>query len=290
MYHEKLVEPSAVDCHVTVILAVMLPALAALIKRQYSDHLPGGKHSNVSEQDTRSVDKHNKYPERVFSNVDHMLQTRPNVSTLIMESHITFCLNKTGEWLSNQENCDKLIEESRKNVKKEKLKFKQREQVIKAKQIEKQNEEFRKKEEMERRRIEKLEKETGDMTYYGLWQSEQQVNQKLNEIKSKKEQEEALRVQLRFRKNVFKQKCDDKVYAFSRVVDGKRVQLSVEELKANVLTLITKASDSPSPETPHFLVGKEIEHRFLDDGASKWYTGKVISQVLGFRCMVNDFN
>ena len=119
------------------------------------------------------------------------------------------------------------------------------------------------------------------MSYYGLWQSNEKMETALNKISSRTEKEEALRVQLRFRKNVFKQKCDGNVYAFSKVVDnGDRVFLNVDELKKNVLTLINKATNSPSPEEPHLLVGKSIEQRFLEsDGSSKWYTGKVISQV-----------
>ena len=257
-----------------------MQAFQNLIQRQYGDHLPGGKHTNLNEAETASVDKHNKFPERVFSYVDHILASKPNISTLTMESHVTFSLNKTSEWLAQQKNANEIIKESRKEVRNEKLKFKQREELIRVKRLEKQNEDFRKKEELERKRIEKLERETNDMTYYGLWQSEDQMNTALNKIKSKGEKEEALRVQLRFRKNVFHQKCDEKVYSFSKVVEGKRVMLNVEELKKSVLTLITKASNSPSPDEPHLLVGKNIDHRFIEsDGSSKWYTGKVISQV-----------
>ena len=81
------------------------------------------------------------------------------------------------------------------------------------------------KQQLERRRIEKLEKETTHMLYYGLWQSAAQVHQELSRIKTKKEKEEALKTQLRFRKNVFSQKCDQKpnVFAFSKQENGKRV-------------------------------------------------------------------
>ena len=63
-------------------------------------------------------------------------------------------------------------------------------------------------------------------------------------------------------------------------VEGKRVLLNVDELKRNVLALINKAVSSPSPEQQHLLVGKDIDHRFIEeDGSEKWYTGRVISQV-----------
>ena len=67
-------------------------------------------------------------------------------------------------------------------------------------------------------------------------------------------------------KNVFQQKSETSTYAFSKVVDGKRVMLSVEELKQNVLKLINLAHNVPSPDKSdsHLLVGKIIEHRYLD--------------------------
>ncbi|WAQ95681.1 hypothetical protein MAR_028371, partial [Mya arenaria] len=254
-------------------------AFAILIQRQYGDHLPGGKHEELNEIETASVDKHNKFPERVFSYVDHILSSKPNISTLTMESHVTFSLNKTSAWLSKQDNADEIIKQRRREVHNEKKKFKQREESIRAKRLEKQSEQFRKKEELERKRVDKLEKETNDMTFYGLWQGEGQMNEALGKIKIKTEQEEALRVQLRFRKNIFNKKCDEKVYSFSKLIDNKRVLLSVDELKRNVLTLINKAANFPSPEQTHLLVGKNIDHRFLEeDGREKWYTGRVISQ------------
>ncbi|WAQ99785.1 SPIN3-like protein [Mya arenaria] len=198
-----------------------------------------------------------------------------------MESHVTFSLNKTSAWLSKQDNADEILKQSRREVHNEKKKFKQREESIRAKRLEKQNEQFRKKKNWREKTVDKLEKETNDMTFHGLWQSEGQMNEALGKIKTKTEQ--ALRVQLKFRKNIFNQKCDEKVYSFSKLIDNKRVLLSVDELKKNVLTLINKAANFPSPEQTHLLVGKNIDHRFLEeDGREKWYTGRVISQVPGF--------
>ena len=60
--------------------------------------------------------------------------------------------------------------------------FKQREQFILSKRIEKQQEDFLLKQQVEKRRIERLEKETTDMLYYGLWQSAVQVEEELSKI------------------------------------------------------------------------------------------------------------
>ena len=92
--------------------------------------------------------------------------------------------------------------------------------------------------------------------------------------------------QLKFRKVVLKQKCDDsKVFNISRSVDGKQKRLTIEEIKANLMSLIPAAamdatceSVHGAPETPH-LVGKRINHTFED---GKRYRGRVISVVPGF--------
>lgn len=275
-----LVEPSDIDELVVVILSVVVPALSKLIRRQYGDHLPGGQHEHVNPEDTISVDKHNKYPERVFSYVDHLLSSKPNIKTLAIEAQVAFSLNKTSEWLQSKDNQTEIIEQCRSEVSVERKRFKQRESVILAKRIEKQEEDFRKKQELERKRIERLEKETTDMLYYGLWQTKEQMESELSKISSKTEKEEALKVQLRFRKDVFKQVCDkDNVYAFSKLINGKRVNLSVEELKLNVLCLIEHSYKTPPPEQPHILVGKKVEHKWIEDNIPKWYKGTVISQV-----------
>ena len=75
--YETLVQPSEDDGSVILILSVILPALFKLVKKQYGDHLPGGKLENIDPAKTASVEKHNKYPERVFSYVDHVLASKP---------------------------------------------------------------------------------------------------------------------------------------------------------------------------------------------------------------------
>ncbi|MES9902779.1 MAG: hypothetical protein ABW168_08860 [Sedimenticola sp.] len=152
--------------------------------------------------------------------------------------------------------------------------------------MEKQMDEFRKKVEIERKRVEKMEKETTDMCFYGLWQSSEQVESELIILKSKKEKEEALKAQLRFRKNVFKQKPPSaSTYNFSHLLNGKRINLTVDQLTENVKKLIQKSFENPSSdsasENETILIGKTVKHKYIErDGQDKWYIGKVISQVL----------
>lgn len=109
MVHEALIKKADFKCNVVVILSTLLPTLARLIQHQYEDHLPGGKHCELDVMETSSADKHIKFPEIVLSFVDNILSFRPNVSTLVMESHVTFTLNRTAEWLAHQENVSEII-------------------------------------------------------------------------------------------------------------------------------------------------------------------------------------
>ena len=86
----SLTEQSDFDHHVIVILCIILPALAKLVRHQYDAHLPGGTLETVNEVQSAkaSVDKHNKYPERVIAYADHILTAKPNLTTLALESHI----------------------------------------------------------------------------------------------------------------------------------------------------------------------------------------------------------
>jgi hypothetical protein len=205
-----------------------------------------GDYEFVDDMATRSVENHNKFPERIFSYVDHLLGYKPNISTLALESQITFSLNKTDEWLKgkNEKEVNEMVMECRKEVRKERQRFEEREVTIRKKRLENQQLQFEKKREQEQLRIKKLATDTLETQFYGLWQKAEQVELELNQIETEKEKEEALKAQLRFRKNIFQQKSDyNAVYNFSKVVNGQRVNLTVEEMKSNVLKLVQGACE-----------------------------------------------
>ena len=67
---------------------------------------------------------------------------------------------------------------------------------------------------------------------------------------------------------------------------GKYVKLTVDMLKQNVIkliqeTLTVQTHEHEIPDIP-LLVGKRIEHKFLEGDSVKVYQGKVISVVPGF--------
>ena len=278
----------------TEILLPMLQSLFLsmhqLLGRMVVDHLPGGKYSEPSDElisETRSAMRHNKLPEFVFGQLDQLLRYRPNATLLTNEAYLMYSHNKTRKWLADlpKDEKEKLIEESRKEGKVIRRQFKVRLSEIEAKRLDIQNQRRRQMEERERKRLKNLETFTADVCFYGLWQSAQQIEEGLENLNTETEKRNALQSQLRFRKNVLKQKHDDKhVYNFSRKNEqGKYIKLSIEQLQNNVLSLIQETLSEPTVErattTVPLLVGKDIDHTFAD---GQTYRGTVISMVPGF--------
>ena len=127
-WYEDLVTPSKYDDDCASLLSVMLPALAKLAGNRFQDHLPGGIYSDPSKefkQQTKSVPVHNKLCETVFARADFLLQNKPNVSTIALESYIMFSFNKTSEWLDGKEKSEqqRILADSYRKVKSTQEKF-----------------------------------------------------------------------------------------------------------------------------------------------------------------------
>ncbi|KAJ8308920.1 hypothetical protein KUTeg_013794 [Tegillarca granosa] len=97
---------------------------------------------------------------------------------------------------------------------------------------------FEEKQRKEQRKVERLEGFTSGIINWGLWQNEKDVDSHLKLYTTIKDKKAALKAQLNFRKEVLHQKPKDetmqKVYSVTKLVNGRRVQLSVAELASNV--------------------------------------------------------
>ena len=106
---------------------------------------------------------------------------------------------------------------------------------------------------------------------------------------------DALKAQLRFRQHILMQEADPALYRFSECsseTSGKRINPTPDELKENLLKLITKASSSTDKNCKQslFLVGKRVRHFFKQEGEDEVSNvdsrypveGKVISTVPGY--------
>lgn len=85
-----------------------------------------------------------------------------------------------------------------------------------------------------------LEKQSDDIVNYGLWKSPRECKLKLKELNRTSDKCNALKAQLRYRKNVLKQTdLDKKLYSFSKIgSNGKRHPLTHMELMSNLLKVL----------------------------------------------------
>ncbi|KAH3729787.1 hypothetical protein DPMN_055765 [Dreissena polymorpha] len=149
-------------------------------------------------------------------------------------------------------------------------------------------EQIRKKEAARQEQLRQQEEFTKDIINYSLWQSESEVDNMLLSYKKDSDTIKALKAQVRFRKNVLHQIPSDK-FKFNFSKKGK--DFTVNELTANLKELVTQAIVADDAIQKHILVGKKVRHRFIKDGQSEWYIGKVISQVFAcICCLTNTFN
>lgn len=170
----KLLEKSdQIDEIVLPILQNLFTAIKQLLTCMIPEHLPGGKCWDASDnfrQQTRSVAKHNKMPEFIFGQLDHLISFRPNASVLTNEAFLLYSYNKTSQWLSSipTDEKDKLMQDSIKEGREIRYKFKERIQIINEKRLKAQQEKQNELERIERERLKKAEEMTNDICFYGL--------------------------------------------------------------------------------------------------------------------------
>ena len=276
------------DVQTEVILHVLIPAMAKLSQKLFADFLAGGCYSTPSEEmirKTSGAPKHNKFSETVFGFFDQLLRTKPNCQQLAAESYIMFSHNRTSQWLDSKDvtQQDDLVKQAQHDVSHLLSKFHSRSAAIKAAKRASIEARKKKAEEAQMRKLKDKENITEDIIHYGLCQSPDQIDQLLIRSGSKTKQLLALKAQLRFREKVLMQISTDKsVYRISKTTDGKRVPLSVNELVANLKSLVTQSltlSTDPVPTSDVDLVGKRVRHCFVVSGEKKWFPAFVVSQV-----------
>jgi hypothetical protein len=256
----------------------------------FQDHLPGGKHTNLSEgtqTKLQATPKTSQFAESVFGRMDYLMRAKPNLSTLAAEAYILFANNRTLEWLSEIDETEQavLFKNASREAKGVHTAFKERLAVIAQNRKAGIEKKIRDNERLLQAKLKKLETYTQDIIYHGLWQSQVEVDSMLASYENDKNRTIALKAQLNFRKEVLVQQPDDKrVFNITRVIDTdtkKRKPLSVSELASNVKRLVTNAivKDRNTEQTSHILVGKRVRHRMKKEGVFIWWYGKVISQV-----------
>ena len=237
------------------------------------------------------------FAESVFGQMDHLMRTKPSLKTLAAESCKMFSNNKTLQWLQSKEQTEreKLINSATKSVKDVKLKFKASVHEIEQRRKLTIQEKIIQKENALREKVRKQEETTNEMVIHGLWQSENEIDNMLESYETEREEIQAVKVQLKFRKDVLLQTTENKqTFNFTKAVEGRKFRKSLDsnESSTNLKTFVKQSlvKDAVLNETRHILVGKRVRHRFKKQEGGRlideWYPGKIISQVQCLSCVV----
>ena len=154
---------------------MFLPALAIYTKKNFAEHLEGGKYAALNSDEVQGAPKHNKLCERVFGQWDFAKRRSPNKSEIAIEAKLCFAFNNVGDWLEN------LDDESRKDVIRQshaettaiRAKFKQRQDTLRQRAEEvmrKKQEDARRKEQQRIAELDQLMAKVNAMG--GLWSTE----------------------------------------------------------------------------------------------------------------------
>ena len=94
------------DSMVQELLQMLFKSFVLTMQRILLDHLPGGVHHAVSDQnivkETESVPTTNVNPERDLAVLDRMMSEKPNATCIALESLLLFSHNKTSVWLNTK--------------------------------------------------------------------------------------------------------------------------------------------------------------------------------------------
>ena len=278
-----LILPSPLDPLVEQMLQACFKSIGLLLERVLDDLHPA---EEADRSQTLSVKKTNTVSERDFAMLDRLVREKPHSTILALEAHILFSNNKTSSWFASQthEAQGELMETARRMSQKHKKKFQERLAMIQQKRSELLKMREQAKHASEQRILLQKEKITSDMIQYGLWQSVEDIDSHLRLAKSETQKKEALKTQLRFRKTVLQQvyPVNKDVYKFSKKGEG---QFNSAKLTSHLIQLINAthhASPSSNSTSEPVLVGKSIDHQFIEDGQIVQYSGRVVSQVSGF--------
>ncbi len=122
----------------------------------------------------------------------------------------------------------------------------------------------------------------------GLWTTKDQIASNLSG-KEKKEQYEALKVQINFRKVVLEISVPDKkLLQMGTAIDKKRKEFSVSDLKENLEKIIDFSSQSPESRVEEMsatVIRSERERRVLLDDAKKSVMRKIKESAEGSSSM-----
>ena len=287
MVSKELFQQSSHDNLTQEALQLIFKSLASTTQRLVIDHLPGGQYHSVSDPqialEVASVPTTNVAPERDFSILDRLLSQKPNASYIALESLLLYSQNQTTQWLSSKSEKEKerLLSAARTLTSVHKANFKKRREEIVLKRLKAQREREKDGQKKYERLVQEKEELTVKLAQFGLRTTVSEVERGLYSLDSKKKKQEALKVQISFRRKVLGQNHEDKS------VSHNRKPLSETDLKFNWLKLLPQSSsleqqlvvpsETEIANDSDLLLYRRIKHRFECDGSPQWFDGTVLS-------------
>ena len=234
----------------------------------------------MHKQETDSVPLHNKFSETVFAVYDRLITVKPVIKFLAAEATVMFCLNKTAEYLKTKSEVEinVIMERAKKDTKHYQEEMRKRHVEITRRKKENLEKKMKKEAELEAYREKVTLEITKGIIRHGLFQTENEVDVKMKLLKSKEERCEALIANLKFRKNILKQKTEQK--ELLNLTKNKKKK-TWQELATDLRKLIKESNQNVNntEENPgSLLIGKIIFHNI----GHRYKEGVVISQVPGF--------
>lgn len=283
---EELYMPSAFDVMAQEILELLFKSFSSTTQRLVLDRLPGGQFHSTSDsqivREVKCVPKTNVAPERDFAALDRLLSQKPNATYIALESLLLYSQNQTAEWLlgKTEEEKERLFSAARTLTSIHKANFKKRRDEIERKRLEVQQARDRARQLKHEKEVREKEELTKRLAPFGLWTTTTEVDQGLGVLKTTKERQEALKLQINFRRKVLGQAHQDKnLFYFSH----NRKPLSDNQLKLNLFRLLPQMDHVQqyiNPEEiasdPDLLIYRCIEHQFDYEGELKWFCGTVL--------------
>jgi len=241
--YESVIERRDYDGVCQVFVQVILGTLAQISQKLYKEHLPGGELASVDPALIKGNPKTSAFAESVFGQLDQLLRSKPNITTLAAESYIMFLNNRTMDWLNAKEETEKneLIGRASKQIQNYRVNYKARLHEIKRKKQEKIQEKVRQKEKQERERLKKQTEYTNNIVMHGLWQCQNEVDNMLSSYSNDREKIEALKAQIKFRKEVLNQVPDETRNVFKK---DKRRRIKKKKKKVLVYINLTQMREN----------------------------------------------
>ena len=246
---QLLAYDEATEALTAAIMGLTMASLAVFAKKQFRDHLPGGIHENLTNDQCKGVPKTNVRPESAFA-FWHKDRIRcPSYSNITIEGRLLWTMNKTYEWLLslNPEKREEVIEDARKQTPAIRAQFREREKKmmeLRAARLQERVQEAKEKEEREvRQKFELVQKVEA---LGGMWKSADEVDAGLMKVKEsvvrgegKGKQLEALKCQITFRKKILQQPVID-AKDWTQSADKKA--LDIQSLSDKLKILINQAN------------------------------------------------